>query len=429
MQANTDWETETKKASFVTLFGERQDLYLLILGVGIGIAVLAFQYARNQLTVNPLAAVFLLSIGFAAFFTLRRRSDPIGFRLAFIASVFLILAYLTWPTRPDWPTYYDQSYYLAMTRQLSQGYLTPQAFRYGLGYPVLAVPFYYLIGQDALFLPNLVAFIGSIYFFYLFFCSITNELVAKVSILFLMFATTLPFHHVIWWSHGIVILGFAVLSYLTTRPVTNSKLLLAGAITGYAFFTRYTDAALYVPLLVYIIWKGKKRWGPVLMVIGAIPFIALTFGAQWLVFGDALYSPYRTEFGTVLNYFQLNELPYHFFLTFLYFPEDLAIGMAGGVKMTVLIGAFYLIFAPMGCVLLYRASEKKGLILTMITSAVLIVLYSSSYYQFHSGTFGPFPNDFRYILLGYPYMVVFSVIGLFSFLRVSQTETKKKDDH
>lgn len=344
--------------------------------------------------------------------------------------MFLVLAYVTWPTRGDWPGYYDQSYYLAMTKQLSQGYLSPEAFRYGIGYPILAVPFYYLIGQDALFIPNLVAFIGSVYLFYLFFRSVTNDLVAKVSILFLIFATTLAYHHVIWWGHGIVIFGLALLSYLAIKPVTTKKLLLAGAVVGYVFFTRYVEAALYLPILAYMLLKGRKLRGPVLMVIGAIPFILLTFVAQWLVFGDALYSPYRTGFGTVLNYFRISQLPYNFFLTFIYFPADIARSMEGleTPKMTVLIGAFYLIFAPLGSFLLYRSSKKKGLILAMIASVLLIILYSSSYWQFHSGTFGQFPNDFRYILPGYPYMVLFSLIGLFSFLRIGQTEEKKKDD-
>jgi hypothetical protein len=317
-----------------------------------------------------------------------------------------------------------------MTKQLSQGYLSAEAFRYGIGYPILAVPFYYLIGQDALFIPNLVAFIGTVYLFYLFFRSITDDLLAKVSILFLMFATTLPYHHVIWWGHGIVIFGLALLSYLAIKPMTTKKLLLAGAVVGYVFFTRYVEAALYLPILAYMLSRERKPREPVLMVIGAIPFILLTFVAQWLVFGDALYSPYRTGFGTVLNYFHLGEIPYNFFLTFLYFPADIARGMEGlgTPKMTVLIGAFYLIFAPLGSVLLYRSSQKKGLILGMIASVLLIVLYSSSYWQFHSGTFGQFPNDFRYLLPSYPYMVLFSLVGLFSFLRMRQSEEKKEKD-
>lgn len=366
----------------------------------------------------------MLSIGFAAFFYLRRHGDEIGFRFAFIAAVFLILAYLTWPNRLDWPSWYDQSYYLAMTKQLSQGYLTTQAFRYGVGYPILAAPFYCMIGNDALFIPNLVAFVGTVYFYYLFFRSITSDLVAKISILFLIFATTLPYHHVIWWSHGIVIFGLALLSYLAVKPVTTSKLLLAGAVTGYAFFTRYIEAALFLPILVYIILKGKKIRGLGLMIIGAIPFIALTFSAQWLVFGDALMSPYA-GFSTILNQwltYWAKETPYHFFLTFLYFPEDIALGIVGMSKVTVLIGTFYLVFAPLGSVLLYRVSEKKGLILGMIASAILIILYSTSFYGFESGTFGQFPSDFRYLLLGYPYMVLFSMVGLVSFLKIGQAK-------
>ncbi len=410
---------------------DSQDGYLLLIGCITGTVILAFQYARNQLQLLP-ASLLLLVIGFGSFVYLRRKSDPIGFRFAFIGAVFLILAYLSWPNRQDWPIWHDQNLYLRMTYELSRGFLSPEVFRVGIGYPILAVPFYYLIGNDALFIPNLVAFLGSTYFAYLFFKSLTNDLIAKVSVLLLMFATTLAYHNVIWWGHGIVVFCLVAISYISLKPLTDWKAFLIGTMIGYVFFTRYTDAVVFLPLLVYSFRKPKIK-KLALLAGGLIPFVALTLIAQAIVFGSPFMTPYMLgRTGSGLSYFEGPVMTiYNFILTFIYFPSDISIGMVGVEmeKMTVLIGMFYLIFAPLGAYLLYRKSEKKGLVIAIIASALITVLYSSSYYQFHSGTFGTFPTDFRYLLVGYPYMVLFATFALFSFLKIDGEAKKNKVDN
>lgn len=319
-----------------------------------------------------------------------------------------------------------------MTYELSHGYLTTDGFRMGLGYPLITVPFYLLIGKDALFIPNLAAFAGTLYFSYLLFSSLTNELLAKISVLFMIFATTLPYHHVIWWNHGITIFCLIALSYLAINSLTNTRLMLAGFLAGLAFFTRYFDVLVFLPILIHIIWHSKspKFRGLILTFIAVIPFIIAPFVAHWLVFGDPLMSPYRTSFTSPLRIFQPEKIPYHFFLSFLYFPEDISVGMEGlgMLKMTVLIGAFYMIFAPLGAYLLHKSSNRKNLIMGMVASIIVCVLYSSSFWQFHSGTFGQFPADFRYLLLVYPYMILFSVVGLSSFLKIYQRKTAKTNN-
>jgi hypothetical protein len=408
---------------------DRQDCYLLVLGVICAAIILVFQYVRNQLQFNPLAAAVLLPLGFGLFIYARRKCDPIGFRFAFIGAMFLILAYLSWPNRPDWPTWYDQSHYLSMTAELSRGYLSYESFRYGIGYPILAVPFYYLIGKDALFIPSLLAFLGTIYLGYLFFRSLTSDLIAKISLLLLMFATTLAYHSVIWWGHAIVVFCLVAISYVSLKPLTNGRSILIGALMGYAFFTRYIDVVVFLPLLAYAFRKPRmKQLG--LLVLGVVPFVAAAMIAQAAVFGSPFITPYRTQAGSVLSYFEGPAMTfYNFVLTFIYFPGDISVQMIGMEKMTVLIGMFYLIFAPLGAYLLYRNSERKGLVAAIIASAVITVLYSSSYYQFHSGTFGTFPTDFRYLLLAYPFMVLFATFGLSSFLKIDQKQKEGVVNH
>ena len=96
---------------------DRFDGYLLSVGLITSIVILAFQYTHGQLQLS-LPAIPLLIVGFALLVYLRRRSDPTAFNLALLAAVFLILAYLSWPNRPDWIAWHDQSHYLAMTMRL-----------------------------------------------------------------------------------------------------------------------------------------------------------------------------------------------------------------------------------------------------------------------------------------------------------------------
>ena len=412
--------------------GDSEDRYLLFLGSLCGILIIAIQLYRNEFQPDPIKTVliaFLLLAGLAILVFLRKGADQTGLKLAFLGATYIILAYLSWPTRYDWPQWHDQGHYLTMVQELSQGYLTPYGFRMGLGFPLITVPFYLLIGKDALFIPNLLAFSGTLYLSYLLFRSLTDDLIAKISVLFMIFATTLPYHHVIWWNHGSTIFLLVALSYLALKKSNDSRLLLAGTIAGLAFFTRYLDVVVFLPLLVYVIWRSEssKFKGALLAFTAALPFIVVPFVVQWAIFGDPLMSPYKYSFSNPLRLFWLENIPSNLLLTFVYFPEDLSIAMVGMQKMTVLIATFYVIFAPLGAYLLYRLSSKKGLAAGMIASVVVCVLYSSAFWEFHSGTFGPFPTDFRYLLLAYPYMVFFSVIGIFSFLKMGHFKKKKRN--
>jgi len=60
------------------------------------------------------------------------------------------------------------------------------------------------------------------------------------------------------------------------------------------------------------------------------------------------------------------------------------------------------------------------MVLVLATTIVTTILYSSSYFQFHSGTFGQFPADFRFLLPAYPFLVMFSVVGLIALLKMNR---------
>lgn len=411
LKLSLDWIKKT--------ISERILLYVALTSILSAVAIASFQLQRGELELNPLKIMLLMFVSIALFLTLKKRCDREAFKFAFLVTVYAIVAYLAWPTRP-WIDWYDQSYYLRMTRELSQGYLSSGSYRYGIGYPLLAAPFYNILGNDSLFIPNLVALAGTIYFSYLLFRSITNNVVAKIAVLLLIFATTLASHYIIWWGHGIVIFSLMLVSYLAIKPLSQRNLFIIGFLIGYSFFTRYFDIIVFLPIVFYVIWRARVK-GLILMVAGVLPMITATFYSHLVVFGDLLMTPYSklaliNVYGT--PWFVPELIPYHSFLTFLYFPADLAhstFGL-GTLKMPVLIGTFYFIFAPVGAFALWKDRSKRNFLLAMITSTLFCIIYSTSYFQFHSGTFGPFPADFRYLLPAYPYLVLLSVIGLLSFI-------------
>jgi len=403
----------------------RTEFYLVGISVVCAFLIFFFQQCAGTLNYFIFGGLILSLIGVALFFFVSNHCEKNARRLALLGSLFLIVAYLAWPNRAYWLNWHDQSYYYNMMYELANGYLTQETFRYGIGYPILAVPFYFLIGADALFIPNLMAFAGTIYLSYGIFRSLSDDLSSKVAILLLVFATTFPYHHIIWWSHGIVIFSFTLICYLALeRELSNKSLLLIGFLTGYSFFTRYVEIIIFIPMVVYLIWR-KKLKGLTLVTLGAIPPILATFLAHWLIFGNPLMTPYRTELGFSQSLFLLEKIPYNTFLTFLYYPPEIALNdpAVSILKFPVLIWAFFFVFAPLGLYFVLKKHStmgQRGYIMAAAFSVILCVLYSSAYWQFHSGVFGQYPADFRYLLLAFPFLAFFSAVGLLSYIRLGQ---------
>lgn len=400
----------------------RTMFYLVgISAVCVFLIILFQQYSRTS-SYSLIGGLALSFFGIALFFFVSKYCEKNTYRLALLGSLYLIVAYLAWPNRGYWLDWHDQSFYYKMMHELSNGYLTLENFRYGIGYPILAVPFYFLIGKDALFIPNLVAFAGTIYLSHIIFRFLSDDLSSKIAILLLIFATTFPYHHVIWWSHGIVIFCFMLICYIVLKnELSNKDLLLIGFVTGYSFFTRYVEVIVFIPMIAFLIWR-KRFKGLTLVTFGAIPPILMTFLAHWLIFGNPFMTPYKIEFGFSQSYFLPERIPYNTFLTFLYYPPEMALNdpAVAILKFPVLIWAFFFVFAPLGMYLLFKkhsAKEQRGYIIATVFSVILCVLYSSAYWQFHSGAFGQYPADFRYLLLAFPFLAFFSAVGLLSYIK------------
>lgn len=403
----------------------RTKFYLATISVVCAFFIILFQLFSGAFSYFLFGGLALSFVGTAFFLFVSKYCEKNALRLALLGSLYLIVAYLAWPNRAYWLSWHDQGYYYNMMRELASGYLTQETFRYGIGYPILAVPFYFLIGKDALFIPNLIAFAGTIYLSYGIFRSLSDDLSSKVAILLLVFATTFPYHHIIWWSHGIVIFSFMLICYLALRTeLSNRSLLLIGFVTGYSFFTRYFEVIVFIPIIAYLIWQ-KKLKGLTLVTLGAIPPILATFLSHWLIFGNPLMTPYRIELGFSQSVFLLDKIPSNTFFTFLYYPPEMALNDPAVtiLKFPVLTWAFFFVFAPLGLYFVLKkhsAKEQRGYIISAALSVILCILYSSAYWQFHSGAFGQYPADFRYLLLAFPFLVFFSTLGLLSYIRPRQ---------
>ncbi len=332
---------------------DKAELYLFAAGALCAILIVLFQQYPRVPSYSFVGGLLLSLIGVALFLFLGKYCEKNVRRLVLLGSLYLIVAYLAWPNRSFWLEWHDQGYYYRMLSELASGFLTSENFRYGMGYPILAVPFYYLVGKDALFIPNLVFFGATLSFSFAIFRSLTNNLTSKIAILLLIFGTTFPYHHVIWWGHGTVIFCFMLVSYLSLKTdISNKALIAIGLATGYSFFTRYAEIIVFLPMIVFLFWRKKSK-AFALVILGIIPMILATFFAHWIIFGNPLMTPYRVELGQAQIFFP-EDIPQNIFFTFLYYPPEMALGdpAVGTLKFPVLTWAFFFVFAPLG---MYRA--------------------------------------------------------------------------
>ena len=82
--------------------------------------------------------------------TERREADPLRLLLLVMSGAYFIYRYVVETARPGmsssqgWFSYFDQGSYLVIAHDLSHFVLPTSHFLFGLGYPVVAVPFLWL---------------------------------------------------------------------------------------------------------------------------------------------------------------------------------------------------------------------------------------------------------------------------------------------
>lgn len=325
-----------------------------------------------------------------------RRTDPLLLLAVVLAAAFFAFIYVVDPVRPGiatpegWFGYADQSQYLEMARQLSDFGLQRDAFTYGPGYPVLAVPFLWIgLDYDPFAVVDGIAFVLVIAMAFVVGRRLGGRLVGAVSAFGLMFATPLVGFMTQPWNSTVSIVAVLAVLVVATNPKIGAwSAVVLGLAPGMAFAARYVDGLLIgsVALAVLIVRRHEfgRRGLIIAVAVGAIP-VVITLVMHAAILGSPFTTPYtshvRAEAPGVtdadLGAYDLISAPQAFFGMFI---STYLLGARFGGE-TVLQGAFWFLLAIPGVWVACRRGRPAWIALSVaVTASLIAVAFYSSFH-------------------------------------------------
>lgn len=226
--------------------------------------------------------------------------------MIFVATLlYFLYAWWLWPERPGqtfagYFRFYDQSQYLAIARDLASGHLpTRQGYVYGLGYPLVAVPFLQLgLAKDPFLLPNAVAFAGTITMVAVIGARLRSLTFGLLCAGALVLATPLLGLTITPWSSTLTLLSVTAVLLVVTAPKLDwPAALIIGLAIGTCFAARYIDA-VFPALIGYtglIFSRARRLRLFAIATVIAFVIIAPVLLSHWLVLGNPLTTPYASH--------------------------------------------------------------------------------------------------------------------------------------
>lgn len=326
--------------------------------------------------------------------------------------VFQAAGYLSW---------FDQRSYVAETASLARFALPSiHSYQYGLGYPIVGVPFYWMgFTADPLLIPDLLLLACGLILTYRLTIALTGRrLLAAVVVGVLVIASPLIGLTIVPWSTSVTLVCVVGAMLIATRPFSTRGAITMGLLMGWAFSARYLDLVLVAFIAVYyVVLAVRSR--PVAALVGvgapAAAVAALVAISQWLVFG----SPFRTPYGSHLDpttgasdqsaaNYRLVWIPKHFIETFVT-GFDYSAGMRSDHDPLLFITPL-LILLPLGAALvLWRGASRRALHITFLVGTIV---QGSIYLAFRAGGGRDLHfNNARYWIASYPYWLILSVLA------------------
>lgn len=304
--------------------------------------------------------------------------------------------------RVGWWSWSDQYKYLQSTQEMAHGKITPENYRYPLGYPVLGVPFVRVWPAHAYFIPNLLLVLAVAVFWWKFarrWLPATIALLAAV-----VFISThgelIGLTMIVPWNTLATQLTL-VASLWTMLALTGSRavITLAG-LAAATWLVRPVDAVSFAPMLVWSVlrlpgWRARIGWGAAGVAVLGVALAAVGL-VNHAVFG-MWRSPYEQAAFTMVGFFDY-PLGQKLFLTFVdarpFFGET----------DTALLGRYPWLFLAIPGIFFWVTRERAAGAATVATLLLSWLLYLG-YNDF-------FPSSFyRFSLIHY---VSWSLLPLFA---------------
>lgn len=281
--------------------------------------------------------------------------------------------------------------------------------RYLLGFPVLIVPFYAVLGNDTanVFYCSFALGLFSVIALYLLAKSVSDNLFVPFLATFFFAANPL-----VWTFSGLVMSEMATTFFLLLSLYCLARIrssdtigwfILCGCSVGYAAFIRVPNAIILAPIFLYLVWKRKIRLLSAQMagfIFPLIFFCVVILFQNYSLYGSIFESGYSAHsvvsFG--FDYFLRNGASYF---------NSLFLGIRGFSLW--FIGPFYSeIITVFLFVALYSAIRKKkngALIVGGGICVLFFILYSAWFF-----------NDLRFLLPLFPLIFIGAADGVSLFV-------------
>jgi hypothetical protein len=231
--------------------------------------------------------------------SLRRRIDWLLAGLLGSSALYFIFAYWADPSRANWYAYTDQSYYLAIAKELSHFTLTKDTFLFGLGYPLVGIPPLWAGADgDPFVWFNLAAFVFTAYATYRVGQRFISKTAGAVAAFALVFASPLVFFVTIPWNSTVPLVAFAALLLIASRSNRKHEMFLAviaGALLTWTFAARYIDLLWVLPLAAVAFYRGDWRKSLRAWIVTGITALILLIPLLFVhnaIWGGPLKTPY-----------------------------------------------------------------------------------------------------------------------------------------
>jgi disulfide bond formation protein DsbB len=364
----------------------------------------------------------------------------LGTVLCILVGAMLLASYGRWvePARPGvvFPEgfygYWDQGQYLRETRLLAEGRLPADEneYTYGLGYPVLAVPFYLLGFEGDPFAPvDVIAFGLVVAGTAIVGARLLSRRAGLVAALLVATATPVLGLMTAPWNTTAVTAAFVVTLVVVTSEcrATVPGGVIVGLSCGLAFAARYVDVLAFLAVAAWWVLMQPRRHlvrTAVAIAAPAMLILSLVLYTHHHAFGSVTTTPFAFHFqpdGTSdqsLRQYDLRRVPRHAWEVAV---TGTAEGQRGPRDPLLRISPF-LALAPLGAIALVRRQRWRSLTSTMLfASAFMTTLYLA-----HPGGGGAslaFDN-LRYWVMWYPFWTILSLAGAVVIWRALRGERR-----
>jgi hypothetical protein len=374
------------------------------------------------------------------------RRDPILLVLLVLAVLYFVVYYVTDPARPagmfswffgyhdqakyplGWFGYYDQGQYLRLAHTLaslkfSQLHAT---YSYGLGYPLVAVPFIWLgFDKDPFVFFNLAAFVFAAYAIYRVAKQLISPFAGFLAGFGLVFATPL-IHYVDqpWNSTVCLVVMSAILIVLTIKKVNKWHALVLGLLLGWAFAARYVDVIWLGALALAALYRGSFKTlvrQSVFVAIGLALLVTPVLYSQYRIFGSPFRTPYVNHIGLGgqggsdqgLGAYNINRIPTAA-MALLVSPR---IAGSPDSDRGLFIDMFWALAAIPGAFILFRRHNHRLFFACFIVFGLIASLF---YLSFRASTAGSLKyGELHYFKMLWPGIVLMATVYFDHLMRLS----------